>query len=210
MSEHLCECGCGQPTPIAKNTDRKYGWVKGQPKRFAQGHNSKTGKMRPIGIVSDGPADQYRTITVDHQSAGEHIVVAERALGRPLARATPVHHVNGNRRDNRPCNLVICESQSYHELLHVRQAALDACGNANWRRCYHCKQYDDPSRLHIGKGQAYHRPCNLAYQRERLWRKQREEVGLPLTATTTELRQRRYELGLSQRRNGSTGRMANG
>jgi len=35
----LCECGCGKPAPIAKMTNRQYGWIQGQPKRFIQGHN---------------------------------------------------------------------------------------------------------------------------------------------------------------------------
>jgi hypothetical protein len=34
----LCECGCGQPTPISKRTYGQVGWVKGQPKRFISGH----------------------------------------------------------------------------------------------------------------------------------------------------------------------------
>jgi hypothetical protein len=43
MSEgiKLCECGCGQPAPVAPKTVRKYGWVKGQPKRFVHGHNGR-------------------------------------------------------------------------------------------------------------------------------------------------------------------------
>ncbi len=44
----LCECGCGQVAPIAKKTNRKRGWVKGEPLRFIQGHN---GRLRPSGIV---------------------------------------------------------------------------------------------------------------------------------------------------------------
>lgn len=36
----LCECGYGQPAPIATHTNRKYGNVKGQPKRFVSGHNT--------------------------------------------------------------------------------------------------------------------------------------------------------------------------
>lgn len=35
----LCECGCGQPTPIAPQTVKKRGWVKGQPLRFVYSHN---------------------------------------------------------------------------------------------------------------------------------------------------------------------------
>lgn len=35
----LCECGCGQPAPIARLTNRAMGYVKGQPVRFRSGHN---------------------------------------------------------------------------------------------------------------------------------------------------------------------------
>lgn len=35
----LCECGCGNPAPIAKYTDGRRGTVKGQPLRFISGHN---------------------------------------------------------------------------------------------------------------------------------------------------------------------------
>jgi len=30
----LCECGCGQPAPIAKYPNRRLGHVKGEPVRF--------------------------------------------------------------------------------------------------------------------------------------------------------------------------------
>lgn len=40
-SVKLCECGCGEPAPIAKYTSTEYGWVKGQPKRFIRGHNGR-------------------------------------------------------------------------------------------------------------------------------------------------------------------------
>lgn len=33
-----CHCGCGQKTRIAERTDRTNGWVKGEPKRFINGH----------------------------------------------------------------------------------------------------------------------------------------------------------------------------
>lgn len=35
----LCECGCGQPTRLARQTNRDRGWVKGQPIRFVKGHS---------------------------------------------------------------------------------------------------------------------------------------------------------------------------
>lgn len=37
----LCECNCGNPAPIAKNTDWRSGSVKGQPQRFIKGHNGR-------------------------------------------------------------------------------------------------------------------------------------------------------------------------
>jgi len=37
---NLCECGCGEPTPIAQRNDYRLGHVKGQPLRFVNGHNT--------------------------------------------------------------------------------------------------------------------------------------------------------------------------
>lgn len=54
----------------------------------------------------------------------EHIAIAERAIGKSLPRLAVVHHINGDGADNRNCNLVICQNQSYHTLLHARQRAL--------------------------------------------------------------------------------------
>lgn len=49
----LCECGCGQPAPIAKTNDKARGWFKGQPIRFISGHNGR--KHGPINESSIAP-----------------------------------------------------------------------------------------------------------------------------------------------------------
>ena len=97
-----------------------------------------------------------------------HILVAEAALGRRLPAGAQVHHVNGQRDDNRGENLVICPDGAYHALLHRRERALDACGNANFRRCSFCKRYDDPANMQVaGSGQLRHADCYRQYQRNR-------------------------------------------
>jgi hypothetical protein len=36
-----CHCNCGQKTQISKYTQRKKGWIKGEPRRFVNGHGCK-------------------------------------------------------------------------------------------------------------------------------------------------------------------------
>lgn len=48
----------------------------------------------------------------------QHILVAQEMLGRPLAEAECVHHVNGDRTDNRRENLYVCRDRSQHSDVH--------------------------------------------------------------------------------------------
>jgi hypothetical protein len=66
-----------------------------------------------------------------HGVIHEHVLIAERALGKPLPSGAQVHHVDENRRNNANRNLVICQNQSYHLLLHSRAHVLRAGGNPN-------------------------------------------------------------------------------
>ncbi len=92
----------------------------------------------------------------------EHVLVAEAALGRDLPEKAEVHHIDGNKANNDPANLVVCEDRAYHALLHARARAVAACGNAAWRSCVYCGVYDDLANL-AGR---FHRQCKNAYQRE--------------------------------------------
>src|SRR5260370_22234102 len=42
----LWEVGCGFPAPIAKRTDKRHSYVKGQPVRFVMRHNKHTKNIK--------------------------------------------------------------------------------------------------------------------------------------------------------------------
>lgn len=48
----------------------------------------------------------------------EHRTVAEWILGRPLAHGEVVHHVDGDKRNNEPENLMVFSSQAEHAAWH--------------------------------------------------------------------------------------------
>lgn len=99
----------------------------------------------------------------------EHVLVAERVLGKLLPAGAVIHHHDGDKHNNTPSNLVICQDQAYHSLLHQRARAFDATGHTDWLRCPICKTYDEPSNLYVrpGSGKGHHRECHNRVQRKR-------------------------------------------
>jgi hypothetical protein len=90
----------------------------------------------------------------------EHILMAEKALGRYLKPPECTHHHDKVKGNNQRGNIVVCQDQGYHMLLHQRMRALAACGNANFRKCKICKEYDRPDNLTYRKCGGYlHKSC---------------------------------------------------
>lgn len=164
----LCECGCGNPAPIAKQTDTKHGRIKGAPTRFISGHNGvgdKNGNWK--GGVHKIHHQYTMTRCRNHPNALDgyvltHRLMAERAIGKILPEKVEVHH-------HSETQLVICQNDAYHKLLHRRTRALRNCGHVDWRKCKFCKQYDDPQNMYVNGSLrvSYHRSCCQKYERER-------------------------------------------
>ena len=100
----------------------------------------------------------------------EHILTAEKALGRFLPPAAVVHHIDGNKNNNQHSNLVICENSAYHNLIHMRTRAKIESGNANNRWCIYCKRWDSSDKiLDMGKRGACRVECRRQFDRSRYW-----------------------------------------
>jgi hypothetical protein len=76
-------------------------------------------------------------VGVDHHLADvrgyayEHRVVAEHKVGRRLRKGEIVHHLNGDKTDNRQDNLVITKSIRHHRSQHRTRADLRLFGAPN-------------------------------------------------------------------------------
>lgn len=126
----LCQCGCGLSTNITSQNHQRRGLVKGRPYRFRVGHHASRGTPAP-----------YRANNTSSGRVYSHILIAEKALGKPLPPGAQVHHVDGNGLNNEHRNLVVCQDQAYHMLLHVRAKILKAGGNQNTdKMCCVCQR----------------------------------------------------------------------
>lgn len=168
-----CDCGCGETMHL---TDKR-----GRLRRFIKGHEGR-GSRGGSRIMSTGYEMSLKGDDHCSPKAGKtlrHIIIAEKALGKPLPQGSEIHHVNSIRADNGRGNLVICQDRAYHRLLHQRTTALNVCGHADWLKCYYCGQYDALQNMviHYRKRRGYHRYCANKYSRDKRFER---ETGLQI------------------------------
>jgi hypothetical protein len=157
----LCECGCGRPTNIAKSTNRAWGHVKGQPVRFLRGHLKRQRTHLHV----------YLKRWVNGSTKAAHIVVAEAAIGKQMPIGAQVHHVDGDKQNNRPANLVICQDAEYHMLLHARQRIVAAGGHPDVHRiCGRCKALKTIPEMVASKSIGNYRCRDCQRERNRIYR----------------------------------------
>lgn len=74
------------------------------------------------------------------------ILIAEKALGKPLPKKAIVHHVNEDPSIDSNKNLVICQDQAYHMLIHARTRIVMVGGCPSLHKiCSDCKQLKNRS-----------------------------------------------------------------
>jgi hypothetical protein len=181
-----CHCGCGNKTNLCTRTNTLRGWVTGMPEKFLPYHHNRLPKGSRAANWREGKIQRsgyFMTLYREHPRSSvdgyvlEHILIIEKAMGKPFLPPHEGHHFNGIRTDNSRGNLVACEDRQYHMILEQRTRAYFACGHAHWRKCPFCKEYDDPKNLYITLNNIYHKQCMLLSQRIRRGRRTNGRVS---------------------------------
>ena len=181
-----CACGCGGKTSIATRNRPQYRHVVGRHYKFLGGHGAtgnQKGALHPQWKGGRRLFMGYVEIYMpSHPRARkgyvfEHIVIMEKLLGRLIGTDEHTHHINGNRGDNAPGNLMLFGSQSAHHAYEARLKAFKECGHYDWRKCPYCHKYDSLANLSGNTRFIYHNSCANADHRRRYALKKPENQG---------------------------------
>lgn len=139
----ICKCGCGEKAPIAATNRPDRGYYKGQHLPYIHGHKlrERTGPLAGgwRGGRNISPLGYIYLLRPDHPNATsygyvlKHRLVMEEKLGRLLEPWEKVHHINGDREDNRPENLVVTTLSDHmkgHEPWKYRENIREQCSIA--------------------------------------------------------------------------------
>jgi hypothetical protein len=83
--------------------------------RFSQGANHSCAETNKTSTQG------YKVVGFGKNRHPEHRVIAEKVLGRTLKRNEVVHHIDGDKTNNKNSNLLICDV-AYHQWLHMEMS----------------------------------------------------------------------------------------
>ena len=179
IPQGFCQCGCDQRTKLILRSDKRYGHIAGQPHKFIRGHH-QIGHRNSAWNGGKKIQNGYALIKMPHHHranasgyVSEHILVMEEVLKRKIFRPETIHHIDGDRLNNIPGNLMVFKTSPMHTGYHERLNAFKSCGHYNWYQCPYCHQWDKPSNLvydsPFNKGKKntmIHRTCRINWLRE--------------------------------------------
>lgn len=121
MPKQCCIEGCTNDTSkgsrgmcgMHSQRVRRYGDPNYVTPESQRRQNNRAAQIRRYSEIKP---DTYRKLHGRH----EHRVIAEQILGRPLLRNEIVHHIDGNKHNNNPKNLLVM-TQSEHVRLHLEE-----------------------------------------------------------------------------------------
>lgn len=120
--EILCACGCSKLTHRYDNHGRERRYIHGHNQKGETHWQWKGGRqITKKGYVIVQAKGHPRATWAGY--VFEHILVMEEMIGRRLEPNEEVHHINGNKQDNRRENLELFQSHSEHMERHKKKRA---------------------------------------------------------------------------------------
>ena len=142
------------------------------------------GKARKEYRISRGYKYKFLPDHPDSSKQGyiaEHRLVCEKKLGRRLKKTEVVHHINDDRGDNSPDNLVVCTRKEHNEIhdsvkniqskksLDKMRKVLKERRTGQYKRCYACNKDIYVLKSHLRKYNFCSNKCVGVGKRDKLW-----------------------------------------